>query len=202
MRQRVLIVILAFAALLAPLTASAQSTVETVVADIDAFWATQFANAGLSYTSPNLRAVDSEISTSCGVLDPFVSPGAYCAADQTVYYSLLWAPDEPGTELLWWTVLSHEWGHHIQWQADTGVSTVLEAELQADCFAGAYMRHAEEIGLVSPAAVTLALSLTQSAGDVWFFLPADSPQHGNKAERAIAFMAGMNGGVADCGFAA
>jgi uncharacterized protein len=202
MRQRVLIVVLAFAALLAPLTASAQSTVETVVADIDAFWATQFANAGLAYTSPNLRAVDSQISTSCGVLDPFVSPGAYCAADQTVYYSLLWAPDEPGTELLWWTVLSHEWGHHIQWQVDTGVSTVLEAELQADCFAGAYMRHAEEIGLVSPAAVTLALSLTQSAGDVWFFLPADSPQHGNKAERAIAFMAGMNGGVADCGFAA
>jgi uncharacterized protein len=202
MRQRVQIVVLAFAALLAPLTASAQSTVETVVADIDAFWATQFANAGLAYTSPNLRAVDSEISTSCGVLDPFVSPGAYCAADQTVYYSLLWAPDEPGTELLWWTVLSHEWGHHIQWQVDTGVSTVLEAELQADCFAGAYMRHAEEIGLVSPAAVTLALSLTQSAGDVWFFLPADSPQHGNKAERAIAFMAGMNGGVADCGFAA
>jgi uncharacterized protein len=202
MRQRVLILMLAFAALLAPLTASAQSTVETVVADIDAFWATQFANAGLAYTSPNLRAVDSEISTSCGVLDPFVSPGAYCAADQTVYYSLLWAPDEPGTELLWWTVLSHEWGHHIQWQVDTGVSTVLEAELQADCFAGAYMRHAEEIGLVSPAAVTLALSLTQSAGDVWFFLPADSPQHGNKAERAIAFMAGMNGGVADCGFAA
>ena len=199
-RQRLLIVAMVLAALLAPLTASAQTTVETVVADIDAYWATQFANAGMAYTSPNLRAVDSEISTSCGVLNPYMSPGAYCAADQTVYYSLLWAPDEPGTEILWWTVLSHEWGHHIQWQTDTGVTTVLESELQADCFAGAYLRDIETRGLVSPAVVSLALGLTQSAGDVWFFLPADSPQHGNKAERALAFMTGMNGSAADCGF--
>ena len=48
----------------------------------------------------------------------------------------------------------------------------------------------------------MALSLTQGAGDVWFFLPTDAPAHGNKAERALAFMSGMNGGVADCGFGA
>lgn len=200
MRHWLLIVVMAAAALLAPLSVAAQSTVEMVVADIDTYWAEQFANTGLTYASPGLRAVDSEITTSCGVLDPLMSPGAYCAADQTVYYSLLWAPDEPGTEILWWTVLSHEWGHHIQWQADTGVTTVLESELQADCFAGAYLRNIEERGLVSPAVVSLALGLTQSAGDVWFFLPAGGPEHGNKAERALAFMTGMNGGLADCGF--
>jgi hypothetical protein len=200
MRQWVLIVSMVFAALLAPVSASAQSTVEMVVADIDAYWATQFANAGLDYSSPNLRAVDSEISTSCGVLDPYMSPGAYCAADATVYYSLLWAPDEPGTEILWWTVLSHEWGHHVQWLTDTDVSSIFESEQQADCFAGAYLRNIEERGLVSPAVVSLALGLTQSAGDVWFFLPDGVSVHGNKAERALAFMTGMNGGVADCGF--
>jgi predicted metalloprotease len=176
MCHRLLVAALALCALVAPLTVSAQTTVDLVVNDIDAFWAQQFAN-------------------------PYFSPGAYCAADQTVYYSTAWAPNDPAAEILWWTVLSHEWGHHIQWQVDTGVSTTMEAELQADCFAGAYMSHAEAAGLVSPDSVSMALSLTQSAGDVWFFLPDDAPEHGNKAERALAFMQGLNGGVADCGFA-
>jgi predicted metalloprotease len=173
-----------------------------VVSDIDAYWAQQFANAGLAYTSPTLVSIDGTMTTSCGNIDPYYSPGAYCAADQTVYYSTAWAPNDPAGEILWWTVLSHEWGHHIQWQVDTGVATTLDAELQADCFAGAYLSHAQSIGLVSPEAVSMALSLTQGAGDVWFFLPTDAPEHGNKAERALAFMSGMNGGVAGCGFAA
>jgi len=201
MRHHIFIVAIVMAALLAPLTASAQSTIESVVGDLDAFWAQQFANAGLTYTSPGLRSIDGPMTTGCGGIDPYVSPGAYCAADQTVYYSTAWAPDDVDGEILWWTVLSHEWAHHIQWQSDTGVSTVLEAELQADCFAGAYLSHAADAGLVSQAAVAQALSLTQSAGDVWFFLPHDAPEHGNKAERALAFMAGMNGDLADCGFA-
>jgi predicted metalloprotease len=202
MPQRLLVMALALCALFAPLTAGAQTTVDLVVNDIDAFWAEQFAYAGLAYTSPTLLPVDGPMSTSCGDIDPSFSPGAYCAADQTVYYSTAWAPNDPTAEILWWTVLSHEWGHHIQWQVDTGVTTAMEAELQADCFAGAYMSHAQAAGLVSPEAVSMALSLTQGAGDVWFFLPDDAPEHGNKAERALAFMTGMNGSVADCGFAA
>ena len=202
MPRRMLAVALALCALLAPLTVSAQSTIDVVVSDIDAFWAQQFAKAGLTYTSPTLVSIAGPMTTSCGDIDPYYSPGAYCAADQTVYYSTAWAPDDPASEILWWTVLSHEWGHHIQWQVDTGVSTTLEAELQADCFAGAYLSHAESIGLVSPEAVSMALSLTQGAGDVWFFLPTDAPEHGNKAERALAFMTGMNGGVGACGFPA
>jgi predicted metalloprotease len=200
MRHRMIVAIAAAAMLLAPLTASAQSTVELVVSDIDSFWSQQFATMGVSYVSPNLSSIDGPMSTSCGPIDPYVSPGAYCAADQTVYFSTAWAPNDPSAEILWWTVLSHEWGHHIQWQTDTGVSTVFEAEQQADCFAGAYMRHAADIGMVSAEAVTQALQLTQSAGDVWFFLPDDAPEHGTKSERALAFMTGMNGSVADCGF--
>jgi predicted metalloprotease len=200
MPHRLLVVALALSALLAPLTVSAQSTIDLVVSDIDGFWAQQFADAGLAYTSPTLRSVDGPMTTSCGDIDPYFSPGAYCAADQTVYFSTAWAPNDAAGEILWWTVLSHEWGHHIQWQVDTGATTILEAELQADCFAGAYMSHAQSIGLVSPEAVSMALSLTQGAGDVWFFLPHDAPAHGNKAERALAFMSGMNGDVADCGF--
>ena len=202
MRRRILVAAIALAALLAPLTASAQSTVELVVSDLDTYWSQIFANAGLPYASPRLQSVEGVMNTSCGPIDPFLSPGAYCAADETVYYSTAWAPDEPGAELIWWTVLSHEFAHHIQWQADTGVTSVVEAELQADCFAGIYLRHVEEMGYISPGAVSLALSLTQSAGDVAFFMPHGELVHGNKAERALAFMTGMNGELADCGFAA
>jgi predicted metalloprotease len=175
--------------------------VELVVSDLDAYWSQMFANAGLPYTSPRLQSVEGFMNTSCGPIDPFLSPGAYCAADSTVYYSTAWAPDEPGAELIWWTVLSHEFAHHIQWQADTGATDVVGAELQADCFAGVYLRHVEESGYISPGAVSLALSLTQSAGDVPFFMPHGELVHGNKAERALAFMTGMNGDLADCGFA-
>jgi uncharacterized protein len=200
MRHRISVVLVALAFLLVPVTASAQSTIELVVSDIDAFWGQEFANAGLTYTSPGLRSIDGAMETSCGPIDPYVSPGAYCAADGTVYFSTAWAPNDPAGEILWWTVLSHEWGHHIQWLTDTGVATVFDAEQQADCFAGAYMSHAEDAGLVSPAAVTQALQLTQAAGDVWFFLPHDAPAHGTKSERALAFMSGMNGDLSDCGF--
>ncbi len=201
MRHLLLVVALALTALVATLSTSAQSTIELVVSDIDAYWAQQFANSGLVYTSPTLRSIDGPMTTGCGDIDPYYSPGAYCAADQTVYYSTAWAPNDAAGAILWWTVLSHEWGHHVQWQADTGVTTTLEAELQADCFAGAYLSHAQDAGLVDPGVVTMALSLTQSAGDVWFFLPHDAPAHGNKSERALAFMTGMNGGLTDCGFA-
>jgi uncharacterized protein len=201
MHHRLLVIALSLFALVAARTASAQSTIELVVSDLDVYWTQQFANIGTTYTSPTLRSIDGPMTTGCGDIDPSFSPGAYCAADQAVYYSTAWAPSDPTAEILWWTVLSHEWGHHVQWQTDTGVTTVREAELQADCFAGAYLSHAQDAGFVSPEAVSMALSLTQSAGDVWFFLPHDAPAHGNKAERALAFMTGMNGDPADCGFA-
>ena len=112
--------------------------------------------------------------------------------------------------------LDDQVGHHVQnlmgvlpriQQAQRAASSEAESnalqvrvELQADCFAGAYMGHAADSGLVSPAAVTQAMQLTQAAGDVWFFLPHDAPAHGTKSERALAFMTGMNGDVTDCGF--
>ena len=103
---------------------------------------------------------------------------AYCAADQTIYYSTAWAPDDPSAEILWWTVLGHEWGHHIQGLTDTGIGTVLDAELQGDCFSGAFLNYAKDAGLVSPLALTLATGLTQSAA-----------MYGSKSHPAAQIMA-------------
>ncbi|MCD6030813.1 MAG: hypothetical protein K0S78_2987, partial [Thermomicrobiales bacterium] len=54
MRQRLLVVVIALAAVLAPQIAAAQSTIELVVGDIDAYWSQQFADAGVTYASPGL----------------------------------------------------------------------------------------------------------------------------------------------------
>jgi predicted metalloprotease len=200
MRKLLLVLAVVGELLLAPSTASAQSTVDVIVGTLDAFWAQSFAAAGLPYESPRIVAIDGPMTTACGDISPDFGPGAYCAADQTIYYSTAWSPNDPGAEILWWTVLGHEWAHHIQWLTDTGVSTVFDAEQQADCFSGAFLNYAKDAGLLSPLAVTLATGVTQSAGDVWFEVPPDSPEHGNKAERPEAFMSGVNGGVGACGF--
>jgi hypothetical protein len=52
---------------------------------------------------------------------------------------------------------------------------------------------------ISPVVAAMALQLTQSAGDVWWEGTADEAFHGTKADRAIAFMAGQNGGLEACG---
>ncbi len=186
--------------LLAPTAVKAQTAAESIAADIDAWWSAEFSARGLTYTSPRVELVSEPGTEFCGPIDVFYAPAGYCATSQTITVSTGFVSPDAVAALL--PLISHEWGHHIQWQVDTGVTSSLEAEQQADCFAGAYMSHAQALGLVSPEAVSMALSLTQAAGDVWFFLPDDAPEHGNKAERALAFMRGLNGGVADCGFPA
>jgi len=52
---------------------------------------------------------------------------------------------------------------------------------------------------ISPAIAAMALQLTQSAGDVWWEGTSEEAVHGTKADRAIAFMAGQNGGLEACG---
>jgi predicted metalloprotease len=90
-------------------------------------------------------------------------------------------------------LISHEWGHHIQHLIDTGANTPLEQELQADCFAGAFIAFAADSDWISPVVAAMALQLTQSAGDVWWEGTSDEAIHGIKADRAMAFMAGQNG---------
>ena len=198
MARRFVLALAIFLTLLAPSVANAQIAAEAIAADIDAWWSAEFAARGLAYSSPQLELVSEPGTEFCAGIDVFYAPAGYCATNQEITISTGFVSPDAVAVLL--PLLSHEWGHHIQNLTDTGATTILEAELQADCFAGAYMSHAQSIGLVSPEAVSMALSLTQGAGDVWFFLPHDAPAHGNKAERALAFMSGMNGDVADCGF--
>ncbi|MCC7022246.1 MAG: neutral zinc metallopeptidase [Thermomicrobiales bacterium] len=196
--KRVLIAVAVALALLAPTVVRAQSNAELIAADLDAWWAANFAERGLSYSSPRLEIVDQPGTNFCGFIDVFEGPAGYCATNRTVYLSTGFLSPDSITGVL--PLISHEWGHHVQNLVDTGVSTPMEAELQADCFAGAFIQYATESDWISPAVGAMALQLTQSAGDVWWLVPADEAIHGSQSDRAIAFMTGLHGGLSVCGF--
>ena len=200
MRRGVAILFAVVLALSAVSGSRAQSTADVILHDLAGFWASEFAGSGTIYWSPEILVLGEPIETSCGVLSASFGPGAYCGADTTLYYSPIWfqgfEADSQGQVLL--TVLAHEWGHHVQlllgipWQPDAAY------ELQADCLAGTYARHAEQVGLATPGSLADSVRLSAVSGDVGS-LPQDAAAHGTGAERAIAFMNGYQGGAGNCG---
>jgi predicted metalloprotease len=195
---RRLVLSLAIAALLLlPATVRAQSAAEEIAAAVDAWWAEELTARGIPYSSPRLELVTGPGMDFCGFIDTFAVPAGYCAPSQTVTVSTGFVSPESVIGLL--PIISHEWGHHVQTLTDTGVSSPLEAELQADCFAGAFTAFAADADWISPVVGALALQLTQAAGDIWWLAPADEAIHGTAAERAVAFMTGHSGGLGACG---
>ncbi len=99
------------------------------------------------------------IDTACGGATSDVGP-FYCSADESIYLDdaffddvLAGALDGPRGAFVEPYVLAHEYGHHIshvigtlgQVTGETGPqSSGVRLELQADCFAGVWTRHATE----------------------------------------------------------
>ena len=131
------------------------------------------------------------VSTACGGATSAVGP-FYCPADETIYYDTtfydqvledqLGGPDGGFVEFY---VLAHEYGHHISniigsmgevTTQETGPqSPGVRLELQADCFAGMWARHADgtddaggEPLLAEPipeSDVELAIEAAEAVGD-------------------------------------
>jgi predicted metalloprotease len=183
--------------LLGPSVARAQTAAEGIAADVDAWWSAEFAARGLTYVSPRLELVSEPGTEFCQFIDVFYAPAGYCATNQEITISTGFVSPDDVAVLL--PLISHEWGHHIQNLTDTGAYTPMEQELQADCFAGAFIAFAADSDWISPVVAAMALQLTQSAGDVWWEGSFDEAIHGTKADRAIASLAGQNGGLEACG---
>lgn len=178
--------------------ARAQSSAVDVFADIDAFWAGVFAEAGIGYYSPRVAVVEGPVETACGLIDPSFGPGAYCGLDETVYFAPEWFGDldyasENAAFIL---IMSHEWSHHLQ--VLLGIEGIPIAEPHADCLAGVYVDSAEERGLITPGGRAQALQVVNSAGDVPWVDPG-AFAHGSGSLRSIAFLSGQSDGLEGCG---
>lgn len=203
MLRRLLMPFLLAAAILAPIAApvAAQSAPEAVASDVNAYWAAQFADAGLAYSPPGFSAVTGESVTGCGPISPdIIGPAAYCLLDSTIYYSPaylnLYASEADPTA--YYVIIAHEWGHHVALLLGAESSISPETEQQADCASGAYLADAVARGFAPAGSLNRGTGLSIRAGDPTF-LPDGFQTHGNGAYRGIAFMQGYMNGLEACG---
>ena len=134
-----------------------------LVADVDSiqsYWADALPRlAGTDYERAGTVLFSGGTSTGCGSASADVGP-FYCPVDRHVYLDTTFFADmlegrlgARGGEFSRAYVLAHEYGHHVQDLLGTmskvrtqkgATSGSVRLELQADCFAGMWARHATE----------------------------------------------------------
>ncbi|MCU4297814.1 neutral zinc metallopeptidase [Brevibacterium permense] len=190
---------------------------------LDDYWAQKVDG----YEPPAMTLVDGQTSTGCGTASNQVGP-FYCPADQGVYIDpsffdiLRQQYGASADELAQLYIVGHEWGHHIQ--NITGVmsehpnngtgpeSNGVRTELQADCYAGAWLGKVTTLTddngtpyLEGPSKEQLddALNAAFVVGDDHIqeqsgFVNPESFTHGSSKQRQTWFTTGYNEGLSSC----
>lgn len=197
---------------------------QAAATSLDDFWATQLDG----YTEPEMVLFDQSVSTGCGGATSAVGP-FYCPPDQTVYIdtsfydelrSRFGASAGPLAQLY---VVAHEWGHHIQQltgqmdrldRSQTGpTSDGVRLELQADCYAGAWVGAAStttddqgrtRLEPVTEAQLRDAIDAAEAIGDdriqqqTQGQVQPETWTHGSGDQRVTWFQRGVADGAGDC----
>lgn len=184
-------------------TTGFDAEVAGIVDDLNAYWNENDSELGFEYEPvPYDRITTGEDGVVCDRREidqaevednAFVDSG--CAEGILVAYD----PDYVGASLARAeATLAHEWGHVIQAQAtDIDLSLdpdglPIDAELQADCLAGAWAAERAEADLERLRADVAAAGDPEEVG-------IDDPHaHGTAEERTAAFDIGLDGGPAAC----
>jgi predicted metalloprotease len=100
-------------------------------------------------------------------------------------------------------VLAHEWGHAIQDRAGNGEEATVYMEQQADCFAGAFLRHvADKEGagalVLAPGDLEASLGAMLAIRDAPGQSAKDPNAHGSAFDRISAFQDGFESGTEKC----
>jgi len=191
---------------------------------IDEYWAGEVDG----YVGPEFILFTSSTSTGCGNATSASGP-FYCPSDQTIYVDTDFYAElttrfgANGGPLAEMYVLAHEWGHHIQnisgtmngldFQTTGPTSDGVRLELQADCFAGAWVRSATEsddengvpyLEPVSDQDIADALSAAAAVGDdriqesTQGQVTPETWTHGASEQRQKWFNAGRASGPSAC----
>lgn len=184
-----------------------QCRIVGVVNSIQAYWKSVFTNSNLTYTNAKTQLFTSATQTACGYATSNVGP-FYCPADQKVYLDLTFFRDlqqrfgAEGGPFAQAYVIGHEYGHHVQNLLGTmnqvrpntsgASSSAVRLELQADCYAGAWMRNAVRTGYLAEVTqqdLQEALSAAQAVGDdsiqqrTQGYVQPDAFTHGTSRQR-------------------
>ena len=172
-----------------------------LAADADALWVTTFADGDLTYSASDYIFFTDRIESPCGPARPGDGP-FYCGFDNTIYLDAPWllrdAANAHGTLALA-MIIAHETGHTIQAQLELDLETTsIQDELQADCFAGAYLATLVANGEATEAEVQAILPFVRSIGDEPGSSPSDEDAHGTGVQRTSALLRGYDRGVDAC----
>jgi hypothetical protein len=199
--------------------------IAAVLGETEDAWGALFQAQGLTYRPPTLVLYRNQMPSACGSASAAVGP-FYCPLDRKVYLDLGFfqqLADEfqaPG-EFAEAYVLAHEVGHHVQ--NLLGIASKVRAaqerapeaeanqlsvklELQADCFAGVWARHADETKqILEQGDLESALRAAAAVGDDTLqkraqgYVVPESFTHGTAAERTGWFKRGLQGGsISSC----
>ena len=173
---------------------------DTVLTDIDSFWAGEFAANGADYYAAGITPVTEVVASSCGDFGPYDNPAAYCPVDDTVYVSVPLGQEIRTTigDFAWIAVLAHEWGHHVQLVLGIEPELTIDRELQADCFSGAYANRALRQGYLQEGDLTEAMVVTVLSADPIELDETFAGAHGSSDFRVTAFFRGYLGGSPSC----
>jgi predicted metalloprotease len=189
-------------------------------ASLEAFWAETLDGA----TPTQINLFSGATTTGCGTASSAVGP-FYCPPDQQIYVdtaffdqlrSQFGSTAGPLAQLY---VVGHEWGHHIQnigglmdgldLQTTGPASDGVRLELQADCFAGAWIKGAStgsDAFLKPPTDAEMrdALSAASAVGDdniqetTQGQVQPETWTHGSSESRQKWFTTGYTSGVQAC----
>lgn len=191
-----------------------ERTLRLAIDDIQEFWATEFPDIyGAEYEPvPERRifAAHPGIDLPDCQGDPLSyeedaeGNAFYCYEDNFVAYddvTLFPLLYENFGEFAIALVLAHEWGHAIQDRAENDFQPTILKELQADCFAGAWVARVDEGrsrlsiegGNLDQGLAALLLFRDEPGTS-----PDDPNAHGSGFDRVSAFQQGFDGGAAAC----
>jgi predicted metalloprotease len=135
-----------------------------IVNSVQQYWSTALPRQGVRYVEADTVFYTGVTRAGCGVADSAAGP-FYCPVDMRVYLDLSFFDEltsrfgARGGPFAQAYVVAHEYGHHVQNLLgvldDNGApsrgaqGSAVRIELQADCLAGIWGRHALETGYIS-----------------------------------------------------
>ncbi|UFU13735.1 neutral zinc metallopeptidase [Curtobacterium sp. C1] len=201
---------------------------EGAAESLDAYWSRESRDLGTGYTTPGFVLFDGSTGTGCGQASAATGP-FYCPPDRSIYLDTAFYDDlqsrygSSGGPLAQMYVVAHEWGHHLQQlqgtfaatdRSGTGASSgSVRVELQADCYAGAWVgaaattKDADGQTFFEPITsdqIRDALSAASAVGDdsiqerATGSVDPDSFTHGSSAQRQAWFTRGYEQGATRC----
>ena len=179
-----------------------QTLIVFAAEDIDIFWRGVFEDNDLDYRGPVdfIPYFDESLETACG--PALLNNAFYCSPSHGIYYhwDFLLAELDEGGDFAPVTIIAHEWGHLIQGLLGRleGQHFTIDTELQADCYAGVWARHADDEGYLDEGDLEEGANSLFNFGDDIDFPWFEPGAHGQPEERVAAFTVGYRQGIDRC----